>query len=375
MRSPMNSWYVHTLSDIILTFYLRIVLIIAVSTQVMSMLRVKWNPQSRQTRSNHYFSSLFHELFLKICESCKHMAPISICGLRTQVNLTPDDMIELICIGKIVLDRKRDCDESVSRLPEWQRILYENDDASDDDRMTEHRLRLQEDIAQRKLLENAQLGGLRQRTHHAKRQTTVIFDKLPDNMKRQLLGISDQKWKQWSENNIDHVTSVNGFLLEDGMTNIPRLLQSESSRDPHGTQTGIFPQMSWLKTTHFPVELTPLFAVTGGVISEYLGSVSMHFIRESKGGEAEYHRFVTECNAIARAHVASLGGNAMIGYDLVPAESGGRVYKSQVYNVISLSGCAVKIDYSFGQGHGLDWDHEHMEVTAGERARVRSGTL
>ncbi len=344
--------------------------------QVMAMLRVKWNPQSRLTRSNYYFSSIFQDLYAKICESIQHMAPISICGLKTQVNLTPDDMIELICFGKIVLDRKRDHD------------MDENDnDDSDDGRIVEQRLRSEEEAEQRKLLEEAQqLGGLRQRSHLAKQQTTLIFDKYPDYLRRQVLGLIDTKWKErTSETPVDMTPKSSPSIANVSPNQVSFL--PPLSADKRGTDFPSNPsilaqhQLPQLNVADVPVELTPLYAVAGGVITEYLGSVSMHFIRESKGGEgAEFHRFITECNAIARAHVAALGGNAMIGYEAVPAESGGRVYKSQVYNVISLSGCAVKIEYGSGTsavGRSLShWDSaQTMNAIAEERDRLRSETF
>jgi hypothetical protein len=327
---------------------------------VMSMLRVKWNASSRATRSNHYFSSLFQELFAKICADIQHLTPVSICGLRTQVNITPDDMIELICMGKVVLERrleKRSADDDA----------HESDSESSD---VEQRLRYEENSLQRKLFEETQLGVLKRQTHFTQRQFTVIYDRLSDVMKFQLRGCvegKDTKTQQEGVSHIEHEFPVNESSgPKVSSSNLPLIRRHA----PSSSAT----EVSLVKTADVPVELTPLYHVTGGVVTEYLGTISMHFIRESRGGEgAEFHRFCQECNAIARAHVASLGGNALIGYKIVPAESGGRVYKSQVYNVISLSGCAVKIDYEVS--HQIWAAKQAKAEEEEEKARIRSETI
>lgn len=37
-----------------------------------------------------------------------------------------------------------------------------------------------------------------------------------------------------------------------------------------------------------------------------------------------------QVHAVIRAHVAALGGNALLSYRLLPQESGGKIYKNQV---------------------------------------------
>lgn len=312
---------------------------------LMSMLRVKWNPNARETRNNQFFTAAFQELLTNLCARLEPLAPVAICGLRTQVNLTPNDMVELICTGKVVLERR---EESHNQVEDG------NSEDSDDSDITtaEIDMRMREESEQRHLWDDVQESV--EKTFSRKlgpNESTVIVHMLSPKNWKELYGLDVNTQLPWD----DRLTTLVTNTTHSNMLYNQLPLEPPSLRVNRASSTGtifsgkavpsLIPNFSFL-ADDVPVELTPLFHVTGGIVVEYLGHISMHFIRESRMGEAAgFHRFVTECNAIARAHVASLGGNAMLGYRVIPAESGGRVYKSLVYNVITLSGCAVKVDY------------------------------
>lgn len=141
---------------------------------VMSMLRFQWKSSAlRGTRSNQFFSSLFQELFAKLCSQLDGCSPAVVCGVRTQVNLTPDDMIELICTGKVIvektstsLDGKLDSDSTL---------------------LEEIELRKKEDLEQRKLSKEIEKGALLLSSTApsiSQSRATVIVDILSDNMKQ-----------------------------------------------------------------------------------------------------------------------------------------------------------------------------------------------
>lgn len=141
---------------------------------VMSMLRFQWNSSAfRGTRSNQFFSSLFQELFAKLCSQLDGCSPAIVCGVRTQVNLTPDDMIELICTGKVIA-------ENIS--PRFEERLD-----SDSTLFKELELRKKEDLEQRELSKEIEKGALLLSSTApsiSQNRATVIVDILSDDMKQ-----------------------------------------------------------------------------------------------------------------------------------------------------------------------------------------------
>lgn len=99
------------------------------------------------------------------------------------------------------------------------------------------------------------------------------------------------------------------------------------------------------------VLLTPLPRIPGTRIKRYLGPVSLHFIKDSwsQRGESSLGSFayllLSEVNALARAHVAALGGNALLCYSLTPQEAGGRVSRNQGFTMFSATGDAVLLEF------------------------------
>lgn len=90
------------------------------------------------------------------------------------------------------------------------------------------------------------------------------------------------------------------------------------------------------KAEAFGIELTPLSYIPGAHIQNYLGNLDFFFIREStsireNGGLNGFiHSFLSEVFAIVRAHVAGLGGNAMISLHLTQCVLLHNPHKNQV---------------------------------------------
>lgn len=157
---------------------------------VMSMLRYKWNPQFRGTRNNQLFSNLFQELLAKLCVRLEQLAPVIVCGVRTQVNLTPDDMIELICFGKVILEKKF---KATQRIDE-ERGDNESEESAEtnDTQMEEYEIRRREDTEQRQLLselEDKVSSLFTTQEPIGENKTTVIVDMLSEDMRRRHLGL------------------------------------------------------------------------------------------------------------------------------------------------------------------------------------------
>ncbi|XP_067860821.1 C2 domain-containing protein 5 isoform X10 [Heptranchias perlo] len=107
---------------------------------------------------------------------------------------------------------------------------------------------------------------------------------------------------------------------------------------------------SCINSTVTVVEMTPLSFIPGAKITKYLGIINMFFIRETtslreEGGVSGFlHAFIAEVFAMVRAHVAALGGNAVLSYIMKQCVFMENPNKNQAQCLINVSGDTVIFD-------------------------------
>uniref|UniRef100_A0AAV1UQN5 C2 domain-containing protein n=1 Tax=Peronospora matthiolae TaxID=2874970 RepID=A0AAV1UQN5_9STRA len=260
---------------------------------VVSMKRVEWDEdRMRDTRLNELLSAVFEELFASMLFKVGSYAPCAICGIKTRVTVASETMLEVVLSGMAVREsKKRGPHDTI--LSDATIALKTKDEAH------------QTVPSGKSILTLPNVQG------------ALLFGEA---------GLSNLHIQMpFPERNVARLHASNALSVDPSRG---------STAAPYGRE--------W-------IELTPLGYIPGARVTRYLGRVTLHFIkeswtvRESGGLGAFYHLFLSEAIAIVRAHVCSLGGNAMLTFRLVPIESS-QLYRNQVYNMISITGDVVMIE-------------------------------
>ncbi|XP_063760840.1 C2 domain-containing protein 5 isoform X1 [Eleginops maclovinus] len=116
---------------------------------------------------------------------------------------------------------------------------------------------------------------------------------------------------------------------------------------PEGRSRSLRSSRSFGSSSVAVVKMTPLSFLPGTRIIKYLGIINMFFIRETtslreEGGVSGFlHSFIAEVFAMVRAHVAALGGNAVVSYSMKECMLMENPNKNQAQCLINVSGDAV----------------------------------
>ncbi|XP_055365526.1 C2 domain-containing protein 5 isoform X11 [Betta splendens] len=120
-----------------------------------------------------------------------------------------------------------------------------------------------------------------------------------------------------------------------------------SSPLPEGRSRSLRSNRSFGGSSVPVVKMTPVSFLPGTRIIKYLGIINMFFIRETtslreEGGISGFlHSFIAEVFAMVRAHVAALGGNAVVSYSMKECVLMENPNKNQAQCLINVSGDAV----------------------------------
>ncbi|RXG51440.1 C2 domain-containing protein 5 [Armadillidium vulgare] len=296
--------------------------------------RSKVPPNLSRTLFSSYFDALFQSIYFKI----RNLSPCILSGLKMDVDLPEDDEIQIIAVGMVLGQGQPPyINTSNGHLNKSQDTASETKSSKQDDG----------DLM-------FTMEGVKENEEKSSSvvSSTVTSQKVPAAMTQSCGGLPNSSLKSTSSTQSFH--SAPSFPSVPSVASISSGSSSGRSSLKTRIKRGDKKIVSYHlppKGDHFGVEITPLSFIPGARIERYLGNLNFFFIREStsikeNGGLSGFMgSFVTEVLALVRAHVAAIGGNAMISYFLSECILLHNPHKNQGQCLINVGGDIVQVIY------------------------------
>lgn len=271
---------------------------------------------------NKIFTDLCENLLRSFYFKLRSMIPCCLCHLNFTVAVPEEELIQVVVTAVAMTFDK----DQTQEKPADKTITK---GSSETEEQLQFPLELCADSSSTNNQPSSKISGLPESTNVSSRAASVDYGSFAD------------RCSTWLE-----LLRLKAHTIRRGSVKTMSSLD-RSSPLPEGRSRSLRSTRSFGGTSVTVVKMTPLSFLPGLRIIKYLGIINMFFIRETtslreEGGVSGFlHSFIAEVFAMVRAHVAALGGNAVVSYSMKECMLMENPNKNQAQCLINVSGDAV----------------------------------
>ncbi|XP_055011280.1 C2 domain-containing protein 5 isoform X4 [Boleophthalmus pectinirostris] len=271
---------------------------------------------------NKIFTDLCENLLKSFYFKLRYMIPCCLCHLNFTVAVPEEELVQVaVTAVAMTFDKDQAQDKPAEKAPQ-----------SKGNGETEEQLQFPLELcvdASSSAVQTSKITGVQESSTTSSRAASVDYGSFAD------------RCSTWIE-----LLRLKAHTIRRGSVKTISSLE-RSSPLPEGRSRSLRSTRSFGGTSVTVVKMTPLAFLPGTRIIKYLGIINMFFIRETtslreEGGVSGFlHSFIAEVFAMVRAHVAALGGNAVVSYSMKECMLMENPNKNQAQCLMNVSGDAV----------------------------------
>ncbi|XP_036962351.1 C2 domain-containing protein 5 isoform X9 [Acanthopagrus latus] len=271
---------------------------------------------------NKIFTDLCENLLKSFYFKLRSMIPCCLCHLNFTVAVPEEELIQVAVTAVAMTYDKDQTQEKPTEKPITKGCI-------ETEEQLQFPMELSADSSSANTQSSSKISGVQETTNVSSRAASVDYGSFAD------------RCSTWLE-----LLRLKAHTIRRGSVKTISSLE-RSSPVPDGRSRSLRSTRGFGGSSVTVVKMTPLSFLPGTRIIKYLGIINMFFIRETtslreEGGVSGFlHSFIAEVFAMVRAHVAALGGNAVVSYSMKECVFMENPNKNQAQCLINVSGDAV----------------------------------